>query len=254
MSALNIVVTGDDFGQSIDTNIQIEYCHRNGILSSTSLVANGAAFDDAVKIVMRNPTLGVGVHLALDTFMPLYREMSSIIDPQTRLFYSHTSAKNKIKTFQCRDSDLVREYSLQVEKVLDSGISITHLDHHHHLHLYWPPLRAMIIVAKKYNIRYIRSQKLILPSRQKIFFNKLYRHIHQLYLRSRAATADGYFDIDNEFEKTYNRIIQLINSNYRIVEVVSHPSLKNNHEVTLLTNRNVINLIRSCKLVHFGAI
>lgn len=253
MALLKIIVNGDDFGQSHDVNSCIEHCHKNGILSSTSLVAGGKSFDDAVNIAKRNPKLDIGVHLCIDEFEPLCNELSSIIDPNTKHFYSKEIAAKYVKFFKYRNNDLVREYSLQIEKVLDNGITITHLDHHHHFHLYWPLLDAIVKVSKRYNIKHIRSQKLI--HTEKNIFNKLYRFGHQLYLKSRVATTDGYFDLDpayREFDKMYERINKLINSSYRVVEIVSHPCAKNAHQVELLTNEKVINLLKSCDLVKFG--
>ena len=254
MGVLKIIVTGDDFGCSIDANSHIECCHKNGILSSTSLIANGEAFDDAVEIAMRNPTLGIGVHLVIDEFKPIYNEMSSIIDPKTNLFYSPNVIEKYIKTIKYREADLIKEYSSQIEKILNSGISITHVDHHHHYHLHWPILNAVIKVVKRFNIRYVRSQKLILSDKNK-FHKTIYRMFHQLYLKSRVLTTDGYFDlVHKEFEKMYESMNQLVTSNYRIVELVAHPCAKNDYQVTFLTNKKVINLMKSCDLVHFGKI
>lgn len=255
MAGLKIIVTGDDLGHTIDVNNNIEYCHHNGILSSASLFANGESFDDAVKIALRNPKLGVGVHLAIDEVDPLCKDLSSIINPETNLFYTKKVANKKARTFKYRESDLIKEYSLQIEKVLDSGISITHLDHHHHYHLYWPLLNAIVTVAKKYHIRYIRSQCLILSNKN--LYNKIYRIGHQLFLKRNASTTDGYYDFDSmhkEFDKMYERFNKLVNSNYKIVEVVSHPCKKNDHEVAFLTNKKVINLVKSCHVNNFGNI
>lgn len=255
MDGLKIIVTGDDFGQSTDVNNHIELCHKNGILSSTSLVANGKSFDDAVEIAKRNPTLGIGVHLAIDGCEPLHKGPSSILDPQTGLFYTNKIASKNVKTFKYREADLIREYSLQIEKVLDCSISISHLDHHHHFHLYWPLLSAVVKVAKRYNIRYVRSQKLILNP--KALYNRIYRLGHQFFLKCNVSTSDGYFDFDpvhKDFGNMFERFNKLVKSNYGIIEIVSHPCIKNYHEVTFLTNEKVINFVKSCNVVHFGNI
>jgi len=251
---MKIIVTGDDFGKSENVNNAIEFCHNTGILTSTSLVATGEAFESAVNISRRNPRLGIGVHLAIDNFDSISRQPSTIINPLTNRFYSPEVAIRNVKKFKYRSPDLIKEYCLQIEKVLNCGISITHLDHHHQLHLYWPVLEAMIKVAKRYKIPYIRSQKLLLH-RKHTLYKIIYRLIHQLYLKARLATTDGYIEfVNTEFGKMYNKLIKLFNSNYRIVEIMMHPCSEKEHEVSFLTDKRVIQLMKSCTLVNYGNI
>ena len=60
-----LIVNGDDFGFTRSTNAGILRGHRDGILTSTTIMANGPAFDDAVEIALANPGLGVGCHVAV---------------------------------------------------------------------------------------------------------------------------------------------------------------------------------------------
>jgi predicted glycoside hydrolase/deacetylase ChbG (UPF0249 family) len=60
-----LIVNADDFGFTRDVNAGIVECHRNGILTATTLMANGDAFKDAVRLAKENPTLDIGVHLVL---------------------------------------------------------------------------------------------------------------------------------------------------------------------------------------------
>jgi predicted glycoside hydrolase/deacetylase ChbG (UPF0249 family) len=251
---MQIIVTGDDFGKSEDVNNAIELSHDAGILTSASLLATGAAFGGAVNISRRHPALGIGVHLAIDEFDCIFEHQSSIKNPLTNNFYPLEIAIKKLKKFQYRCTDLINEYCLQIEKVLDSGISITHLDHHHHLHLYWPVLNAMISVAKKYNIRYIRSERLLLQ-RKPMLYKSIYRFAHQLYLRRRLATTDGYFEFACvQFDEMYERLIRLINSNYKLVEIMVHPCSEKEHEVSFLTNEKVVQLKKSYDFINFQTI
>jgi chitin disaccharide deacetylase len=251
-NSMKIIVTGDDFGKSDDVNNSIELCHKSGILTSASLVATGDAIENAVLISKRNPALGIGVHLAIDEFHPLSELPSSVIDPLTHKFYSREVALQRLKAFKYRSSDLAKEYILQIEKVLNYGISITHLDHHRHLHLYWPALSAMIKVAKNYNIPYIRSQNLLFPKKNMVH-KKIYRVFHQWYLRSRRSTTGGYFDlISSDFDKMYKGLMKLIVSNYKTAEIVAHPCKEKEHEIMFLTDKKVISLVKSCNLVSFG--
>ena len=60
-----LIVNADDFGRSDSINQAVVRAHREGMLTSASLMVNGEAFDDAVRLARQNSKLGVGLHLAL---------------------------------------------------------------------------------------------------------------------------------------------------------------------------------------------
>ena len=60
-----LVVNADDFGFTPDVNQGIVEAHRRGILTATTLMANGAAFEDALRLARETPSLDVGCHLVL---------------------------------------------------------------------------------------------------------------------------------------------------------------------------------------------
>jgi len=60
-----LIPNADDFGFTRDVNRGIVEAHRHGILTATTLMASGAAFEDAVELARQNPELDVGVHLVL---------------------------------------------------------------------------------------------------------------------------------------------------------------------------------------------
>src|SRR4051812_19361415 len=65
MSSRRLVVNADDFGFAHDVNRGILQAHAHGILTATTLMANGTAFEDAVRLAREHPTLDVGCHLVL---------------------------------------------------------------------------------------------------------------------------------------------------------------------------------------------
>ena len=64
-SAVRVVVNADDFGASPAVNAAVVRAHREGVLTTASLMVTGAAFDEAVQLARATPTLAVGLHLAL---------------------------------------------------------------------------------------------------------------------------------------------------------------------------------------------
>src|ERR1700747_656451 len=66
----SLIVNADDLGWTAGVNRGIAEAHRNGLVTSASLLANGSAFEDGVKTARELPALGVGVHLNLSDGSP----------------------------------------------------------------------------------------------------------------------------------------------------------------------------------------
>ena len=132
----HLVVNADDFGFTPDVNQGIEDAHRRGILTATTLMANGAAFDDAVERARLNPSLDIGCHLVLIGGSSLVTG-KPFPDSVPRLMAALASG-------QLRPYD---ELKAQIRKILDAGIRPTHLDTHKHTHLAPPVLDAVARLA-----------------------------------------------------------------------------------------------------------
>ena len=140
-----LVVNADDFGFTPDVNEGILEAHRNGILTATTLMANGAAFEDAVRLARRTPTLDVGCHLVL----------VSGSSPLTGKPYPPTVAR-LIAAMAKREIRVYDELAAQVRRAVDAGIHPTHLDTHKHTHLAPPVLDAVARLAQEFGIRWVR--------------------------------------------------------------------------------------------------
>ncbi len=141
----HLVVNADDFGFTRDVNEGIVQCFRNGVLRSTSLMANGAAFEDAVRRAAENPGLDVGCHLVLTGGETVSAPVSPLPETIPQLLRNLPSAQW-----------IAREFRAQVNKTLDAGIRPTHLDTHKHTHLLPPALDAALLIAEEYAIPWIR--------------------------------------------------------------------------------------------------
>lgn len=121
--------------------------HRNGIVTACSIVANGAAFDDAVERLRTVPSLALGVHLTLVEERPL----TAIRFPR-----KYTSFVPLYLARRIGIAAIERELRAQIEKVLASGLRVTHLNGHQHLHLL-PRIFAVVArLAAEYAIPYVR--------------------------------------------------------------------------------------------------
>ena len=143
---IRLIVNADDFGFNRDVNAGIIDAHQNGILTSTTLMANGDAFADAVALAQMTPSLDVGCHAVLVQGTSV-RDASRPL-PATLPQLARALMRGEIPPYE--------EIRAQVQKIVDAGIRPTHIDTHKHTHLMPPVLRAVARVAKEFGIRWVR--------------------------------------------------------------------------------------------------
>lgn len=134
-----LVVNADDFGFTPDVNQGIVQAHRDGILTATTLMATGAAFDDAVRWAREVPTLDIGCHLVLVGQAPYPKTVAQLT-----------------RAVLLKQMDLHHELSNQVRKIVKAGIAPTHLDTHKHTHLLPPVLDAVARISQEFQIPWVR--------------------------------------------------------------------------------------------------
>ncbi|MGB8801198.1 MAG: ChbG/HpnK family deacetylase [Candidatus Acidiferrales bacterium] len=155
----SLILNADDFGMTCGVNQGIIRAHREGILTSTTLMANGPAFDDAVDKIEANPKLGVGCHLVLVGGKCVARreEVSSLADAQGNLPESLPMFVAKLSSGMIPSREIEREIHAQIEKIRDAGIAPTHLDTHKHTHAHPRVMEALGRVAKELGITRVRK-------------------------------------------------------------------------------------------------
>lgn len=153
-----LVVNADDLGWSRAVNAGIAAVYRQGIVTSASLLANGAAWEDAVALLRELPQLGVGVHLAWVDGAPLTlpSHVASLVDPEGWLWPDYTVFVRRYVLGQIKLDDVAREAQRQIERVLDAGLAVDHLDSHEHLHLLPGIWERMVDLAVRYRIPVVR--------------------------------------------------------------------------------------------------
>lgn len=157
-----LIVNADDFGYTLGVNRAIVEGYRNGIITSTSLLANGAAFDDAVERARverakGEPGLDVGCHLNLVEGAPVSppEAIPHLVGADGK-FHRLRNLALRLAAGMVPAAELERECSAQVEKLLQAGIAPSHLDTHQHTHLH-PRVAAVVArVARRYSIGWVR--------------------------------------------------------------------------------------------------
>jgi hopanoid biosynthesis associated protein HpnK len=152
-----LIVNADDFGYTSGVNRAIVEAHRTGIVSSTSLLANGAAFADAVERWRASPSLDVGCHLNLVEGAPLSpREHIPHLVNSGGEFPGLRQFAMRLATGRIPASEMEGEFSAQIAKLVAAGLRPSHLDTHQHIHLH-PRVGAVLArVGRQHGIGWAR--------------------------------------------------------------------------------------------------
>jgi hopanoid biosynthesis associated protein HpnK len=159
-----LVVNADDFGISRGVNRGIVEAHRAGLVTSTSLMANLPAAEDAVTRAAVCPDLGLGLHLTLTAGRPLTPpgRVPTITDADGQFLVLGTLLA-RLTAGQVRTAEIERELAAQVEWALRRGVQPSHLDSHHHVHIHPRVAPIVIRLAREHAIQWVRSPAESLP-------------------------------------------------------------------------------------------
>jgi len=154
----NLIVNADDLGWTEGVNQGIAEAHRNGIVTSTSLLASGAAFASGVELARSTPGLGVGVHLNLSDGEPISpRELvATLLNDEGEFAGGPEALLLRIAKRDVTVREAEQEWEAQIERVKEAGIQPTHLDGHKHVHMLPGLFEVALRLAKRYGIGAIR--------------------------------------------------------------------------------------------------
>ncbi len=153
-----LVVNADDFGRSHSINQAVVQAHTEGLLTTASLMVNGAAAAEAVALAREHPRLGVGLHLSLvcarSTLKPT--EIPGLVDH--RFQFSNHPVWAGVRYFFHRGLrwQLRHEIAAQVQKFQATGLPMDHLNGHLNLHLHPTVFGLLWRHAEGWGIRGLR--------------------------------------------------------------------------------------------------
>jgi hopanoid biosynthesis associated protein HpnK len=154
-----LIINADDFGIHTEVNHAIITACQQGILTSTSLLATGPAFDEAVELARQCPKLGIGIHLCLvGSLRPVLPQSAvpSLVTAQGVVPESYAEVMKRIFAGKYNYEQVYQELDAQMAKIMATGLNITHVDSHQHLHVLpqiWPIVQTLM---KKYHIHRLR--------------------------------------------------------------------------------------------------
>lgn len=157
--SVRLIVNADDFGMTPGVNRAVAELHAAGALTSTTLMACGPCFDDAVCIARHFPTLGVGCHVVLVDGTPTSSAgtADSLLTSAGALQSSMARFAASVQARYIKTEHIEEEVAAQIGKLQDAGVHVTHVDTHKHTHLLPRVARAVMHGAQRRGIRRIRN-------------------------------------------------------------------------------------------------
>ncbi len=157
--ASRLIINADDFGLTRGVNRAIAELYEAGVLTSATLMATGAAFEDAVAIAHFNAGLGVGCHVVLTDGSPVSdpQRIPTLLGADGRTFRpSLMDFVQALLRGAIREDEIERETAAQIQKIRSAGIDVTHLDTHKHTHVFPAVARPLLRVAERMRVGAIR--------------------------------------------------------------------------------------------------
>jgi hopanoid biosynthesis associated protein HpnK len=158
MTSRRLIINADDFGASREVNEAVILAHRRGILTSTSLMVSGRAYEHAVTLAKENPRLAVGLHVTCADGYPVMRPSEIPHLAGKNGTFPSDPARAGLRYFFCRNTrkELFNEIAAQFEKFSRSGLNFSHVDGHCHLHMHPVVLDAVVELCESYRIKRVR--------------------------------------------------------------------------------------------------
>jgi chitin disaccharide deacetylase len=157
-----LIVNADDFGLTAGVNRAIVEAHVRGIVTSSTLMADGNAFEDAARLLKTAPALSIGCHVVLIDGEPVSdaKRLPSIASVNS----GGAHFRDSLKSFVARAligrlnaDEIEAEASAQIRKLQSAGISVSHIDTHKHTHLFPSVLQPLLRAAQACGVYAVRN-------------------------------------------------------------------------------------------------
>lgn len=153
-----LIVNADDFGFTSGVNRAIVEAHTHGVVTSSTLMANGKAFAEATELITRTPNLSIGCHVVLIDGEPV------LGSDQLPSLTASGHFRDGLKQFAARSvagrmnpDEISAEVTAQIRKIQSAGIVVSHIDTHKHTHVFPQILRPLLKAAADCGVRSLRN-------------------------------------------------------------------------------------------------
>lgn len=249
-----LIINADDLGMSQEQNEQIRQCVELGVITSSTLMANGPFFNEGVEIAKRYPQISVGVHLNIIEFAPLTNaevfRKHGMLDADGNFI---EGAAFVVPMDEELKQAVFEEWDAQISKVEEAGITPSHCDSHEHTHAIGslekvlcrvldlhhitrvrrraiPSIRLMLKRRKQTDIVHLDKSKAMTAKKR----NVLYRRLHLFVVKynswkwnrrmsKRYTLTDAFYSFRDFY--SFRNILNL-GGKSSVVELMCHPGNK----------------------------
>jgi hopanoid biosynthesis associated protein HpnK len=236
-----LIVNGDDFGASAQTNAGILRCHRDGILTSTSLMVAEPAREEAAAIAQEYPELDVGLHLVMCQGRSVLdsAQLAGLVD--TRAAFTDSPVNAGMRYFFNRRlrQKLVDECRAQIETHLRLIGYLNHINGHLNIHVHPVILDILVRLAVEYRVPCLRlprepvlttirlsSDNAPRKLMESVIFRSLSARARRMMVRHGIRSGDWLFGLHqsgNMTERYLHGLIARLPDN-RVTELYFHPA------------------------------
>jgi len=246
-----LLINADDFGLTPGVNRSIVELHQGHALTSATLMATAAFFNDAVALVRANPGLEVGCHVLLVDATPalLPAEIPTLCPDRQSLRPSLGRFAADLYTGRIREAEIEAEATAQIRRLQAAGLRVSHIDTHKHTHLFPRVLRPLLRAARACGVPAIRNpfepdwalRATPAASRLRrlavIALDSNRRAFHRLVAESGLATpagtigvlATGTADVPSALRSLLAALAKSPHQDGRVWELVCHPGYPDQH-------------------------
>lgn len=199
---MKLIVNGDDFGLTRGINLGIvEACNR-GVLRSATVMAGMPAVEHAVELARQTPDLKTGIHLRLTAGAPMADNVPSLLGDDGLLQKQSDFWPNTTMVAE----ELERELRTQIDSLLAMGLTLSHIDGHHHCHSHDLVAPVVEKLAQEYGLP-------VRPCRTPAIYNN-----------RRLSFTDKFYGDDLQVDSLLDIVKDYIGKT-DVLEVMSHPAL-----------------------------
>ncbi|KJJ84239.1 YdjC-like protein [Candidatus Omnitrophus magneticus] len=236
-----LIINADDFGKSIAINSAIKKCFTLGTITGASIMPVAHYFDDAVSITKELGIKEIGAHLTLSgNFAPVTKgkELTVLRDNKKMFPYGYQEFLTRYLFKKIGKARIHEELSSQLQRIKETGLKITHIDSHEHIHILPAIFDVIINLAKTFNVPYIRIPfESGVIARENFTLKNFSRYcaLRGIFLFSRENIKYsnlkhnsffwGHFHSGNITENVFNYMISNLNEGCH--ELAIHPALFN---------------------------
>jgi len=190
-----LIVNADDFGFTSGVNRAIIEAHTNGVVTSSTLMANGRAFAEAIQMAQAHPTLSIGCHVVLIDGQPVLGaeklpRLALANSTGDRFSDNLNSFAARALAGRLRPDEVEAEATAQIQKIQAAGITVSHIDTHKHTHIFPAILHPLLRAAAACGVKAIRNPfgpRLPLQSRRLLARPGLWTRLLEVRVLNRFA-------------------------------------------------------------------